>query len=465
VSTPRGLARLAWLERAAIGMTPVIALTVVGLGLRIGAGERMRGAMVYARAPGQGRGGLAWQLVVVADEGGVREVVPDAEVDVEASTGSARATWRGVTNAEGVAEVGLDLPGVKWGDPVAFRATGKDRVVLADGSVTWPHEAPSVEAHEEALHPTRTTGAIAIAVFLRGGKLVPGASETAFVRVVDADTRTPLDGVELTFAPEPGLVVARTGARTSDGGRSEVQVTAEFLLAGWTIDAKAPSVNGVEGKVGSWYGAVPVAPGAASVELPEVITPETAYPLTFEVPPATRHLYVEVDDASGRDFGAAVDVTASHAEVTLPGLAPGPYWLVTSSDARGAEALTGTTLARPFDVGTPKTASVLRSAEPFPRFLAIDGLVRPKALAATRRRRAVWVVLTALAGAAALEVLLLLRAAERARRKLLALSDAAADAGADGPGLEPRQAGSVAILILVTILGFALIAALMMVRD
>jgi hypothetical protein len=457
--------RLAWLERAAIGMTPVVALAVVALGLRSGAGERIRGALVYARGPGHGRTALAWQLVVVAEEGGVREVVPGATVDVEASLRGARATWHGVTNAEGVAEVGLDLPGVKWGDPVALRATASDGAVLADGSVMWPPEGPPVDAHEEAIHPTRATGELAIEVLLRGGKLVPGASETALVRVTNAATRAPLDDVALTFTPEPGLVVAPTEARTANGGRSEVQVSAEFLLAGWIVEAKAPSADGAEAKSGSWYGALPVAPGGASVKLPEVIPAHTPYPLTFEVPPATKHLYVEIDDAWGRDFGAAIDATASRAEATLPRLAPGHYWLVTSSDARGAEALSGTTLARPFDVGEPKPVTALRSAEPFSRFLAVDGLVRPIAAAAARRRRAVWVVLTALVVAAMLEVLLLLRAAERARRKLATLSDATTEAGADGRELGPRQAGGVAILVLVTILGFALIAALMMVRN
>jgi hypothetical protein len=77
----------------------------------------------------------------------------------------------------------------------------------------------------------------------------------------------------------------------------------------------------------------------------------------------------------------------------------------------------------------------------------------------------VWIVLGALALAAGLEVLLLLRAAARARGRLARLSAATEDAGGEGPGLEPDAAGGIAVLVLATILGFVLIAALMMVRD
>jgi hypothetical protein len=463
VTAPGPLARL---ERAAIGATPVIALAIVALGLRIGAGTRDRGALVYARGPGHGRGGLAWQIVLVAEEGGVREVLPEASFDVAASVRGEHATWHGVTNADGVAEAWLDLPGAAWGDPVALKATAEDGEVLGEGAVKWPEAPHAAPAAEGKLTATRTTGPLGIEVFVRAGKLVPGSPESVFVRVVDAATRKGREDVALTFVPEPGVSVARAEARTSKDGWAEVRVTAEFLVAGWTVDAKTGS------EAGSWYGALPVAPGAASVELPAVLPPAHAYPLALVVPPATRRLYVEVDDAWGCDFASAVDVPSTSSSgsvgVTLPGLPAGAYWLVTSSDARGAEALTGSTLARPFEVtddNAPSGRDVRRAAAPFARFLALDGLVRPHARAAARRRRGVWIALGALLAAAGLEVLLLLRAAARARGRLARLSEATEDAGGDGPGLEPDAAGGIAVLVLATVLGFVLIAALMMVRD
>jgi hypothetical protein len=131
--------------------------------------------------------------------------------------------------------------------------------------------------------------------------------------------------------------------------------------------------------------------------------------------------------------------------------------------------LTGSTLARPFEVADDTAPSgepaVRRAAAPFARFLALDGLIGPHARAAARRRRGVWIVLGALLAAAGLEAALLLRAAARARGRLARLSAATEDAGGEGPGLEPDAAGGIALLVLATVLGFVLIAALMMVRD
>jgi hypothetical protein len=454
-------------ERAAIGATPVVALAIVALGLRIGAGTRDRGVLVYGRGPGHGRAGLAWQIVLVAEEAGVRDVLANTAVDVTASARGEHATWHGETNAEGVAEVWLDLPGVSWGEPITLEARAADREVLGEGVVKWPAAREIAPPLEGALPATRIMGPLSIAVFLRDGKLVPGSPETVSVRVVDEATRTGREDVALTFAPEPGLRVARSEVRTSKGGWADVRVTAEFLVAGWTALAKSGD------ETGSWYGAFPVAPGGAGVELPRVVPPEKVFPLAFVVPPATRRLYVEVEDVWGCDFAAAVDASSASgsgaALLTLPALAAGDYWLVTSSDARGAEALTGSTLARPFVAGEGPERStdpdVRRPGAPFARFLALDGLLRPHARAAVRRRRGVWIVLGALLAAAGLEALLLLRAAARARGRLARLSEATEDAGGHGPGLEPDAAGGIAVLVLATVLGFVLIAALMMVRG
>jgi hypothetical protein len=462
---------LARLERAAIGVTPIVAVVVVAIGLRVGGGARIRGVKIQARGPGHGRVGLAWQMVALGEEGGVREVLPATTVDLVASARGASATWRGVTNADGVAEAWLDLPGTTWGDPVTLRATAEDGEVLADGTVAWPREPPASALDDARAHATRVTGDLAIEVFLRDGKLVPGFPERAFVRVTDAATRKGMEDVALTFAPEPGLSVDPASTRTAAGGWSEVHVTAEFLLAGWTVEARGPGPAGRDGRTGSWYGALPVAPGAAAVALPQRLAPEERTPLTFVAPAATHRLYVEVDDAWGCDFAAAVDMTDSSGSgataVSLPALAPGAYWLVTSSDPHGAESLTGTTLARPFEVGGASGASsepdVVRAAAPFTRFLAVDGLARPLAQATRRRRRGLMVALAALLTAAALEVVLVLRAAARARIRLARLSEAAGDL--DGPGLAPREPGGVTVLVLVTVLGFALMAGLMMLRE
>ena len=78
------------------------------------------------------------------------------------------------------------------------------------------------------------------------------------------------------------------------------------------------------------------------------------------------------------------------------------------------------------------------------------------------------IALGALATAMGLETWLILRAAARARRRMLALSDAALQAGLDtleGAGAAARARVRVAVLIVVTLLGFALLAMLLLDRG
>ena len=77
---------------------------------------------------------------------------------------------------------------------------------------------------------------------------------------------------------------------------------------------------------------------------------------TLVAPNPRTTVYVEVDDAEGREFGAVLPLAVEEgdpmpkAHLAIPSLAPGPHWLVTSGHPRGAEHMSGATLARPFIV-------------------------------------------------------------------------------------------------------------------
>jgi hypothetical protein len=213
------------------------------------------------------------------------------------------------------------------------------------------------------------------------------------------------------------------------------------------------------------------------VSLPLVLDGDAPFPLRFSVPEASKRLYVEVEDAHGRDFAAALDVTLGAATAEIPRLLPGLYWLVTSSDPRGAELLTGSTVARPFRVGAPSfsvLAELATLVELVPpkasRTLVLDGLRAPKERATRARRRGLAIALGALGIGGALELFLLARASARARRRMQELTDAALLAqGAVGEAMSYETAGTAAarlvIVGLLTLLGFALLAALLLVRG
>lgn len=51
-----------WVERWLLALTPGLALATVALGMRVGAGEKVRAAMVYGAPDAHAGTGQAWQL-------------------------------------------------------------------------------------------------------------------------------------------------------------------------------------------------------------------------------------------------------------------------------------------------------------------------------------------------------------------------------------------------------------------
>jgi hypothetical protein len=463
------------LARLAIVLTPAVALATVALGLRVGASTRARGARVYVAPQGAGRPGIAVRLVTMAEESGVLEVVPERDLVLEASSGDRRATWRGSSNAEGVAEGWLDLGSLPPAERVTFALRGADGVVLASGEIAVPPPLPRVEPSGSAVHAARTSGPLVIEVYVYGGALVPGEVVPVLARVRDAFTHEDVAGAVLNAEPEPGLRVTRPFEALPGRRWYRSEVTAEFLTASWAVTAQVPAKGG---EASVWVGALPVSPGAAGAVLPPVVAAGTPLSVHLSPPPATRRLYVEVDDQAGRDFAAALEVNpkgdGAGVELEVPPLAAGDYWLVTSSDPHGSETLSGTTIARPFHVGPrdagedpPIMASlVTRTAHPIARPLSFDGLSEPRRRVSRARRRGMLIALGALVVATLLEALLVVRAARGARKGGLAVSEAALGAGGERVGAgEGGGLVGVAILVLVTLLGFALTAALLSVKG
>jgi hypothetical protein len=458
-------------ERLALVMTPIVALATVALSLRAGATSRSRGALVYGAPPAGGRSGIACQIVTTADETGVREIVPISGIDIAASSKGHEAHWHGSTNRDGIGEAWLPLPQVTWGDAIVLTATAEGGETLARGSFVWPESSSRVGTQEAPVRPMQRHGDLWLDVFVNAGRLPPGFESEVLVRARQGASGGPIRDVLLSAVPEPGLSIPQPVARTDVDGWAELRVTADYLLASFSLSASAPSPDS---RTGEWQGALPVAPGGAFVRLPSSVPAGQPWPIEVDLANASPRMYVEVDDAAGRDFGGALDVEQTSrggvARALLPALASGRYWLVTSVDPRGATTLSGGTLARPFLVGDV-ASSVQRSPElaiqsppPFTRFLAVDGMARHRGAGDARRRRGLVAALGSLAVAACLEILLVLRASHRAKRQLVALSEATEDAGGAAVKSDFGRAG-VMILVLVSLLGFALVAALLLVRS
>jgi hypothetical protein len=444
-----------------------VAVATLAVGLRMGASPAVRAAVVYGAPPSADHRGLAWQIVTLLDDRGVQEAIPLPHLTVFARARGLESRWDGSTNADGVAEAWLDLPGVSFGDVVSLEVVAPDESrPLASGLASWPEEVARPLPEGPALvRSSRRDGDLVVDVAVYGGRLAPGFFSSLWVRVIDKATKEAVAGAVIDAEPEPGLSVQASRVTSNVEGYAELRVSAQIHVV--ALGLRASMGTGTPGRSGAWYGAIPVAPGAAFVAMPSAISPGEPRAFDVVVPTVLPRIYAEVDDEVGRAFAASLEVERSHATVAVPRLGPGRYWLVTAGDPRGAESLEGAAVARPFLVADPSSldrASLgprLATSSPprFSRFVALDGLPGKRRADGSRHRRGLAVALGALGLAAALEAILVLRAVARSKRLVARLAGVLED---ESVAMErPFSAGSVLIGLLVAMLGFALLAALL----
>jgi hypothetical protein len=233
---------------------------------------------------------------------------------------------------------------------------------------------------------------------------------------------------------------------------------------------------------GKWFGALPVAPGAFFVSVPRTL-PEGKATEAVLIAPNPRHVvYAELDDEKGRVAAGALAVGVEPGDPTprarfpLPPLAAGLHWLVVSGEPRGAEHLGGATIAKPLLVGHADGVDADRPcsvgpwlaqhpASGFARWVALDGLPQRSAANRGRHRLGLGIGLVALLAAALLEAILLVAGA-RGARDALQRRMAALEGGAEASRVTaPPAGGGLAVALLVAVLGFALLAALVVTKG
>ena len=456
-------------------LPPVIAAAAVAVGLRLGAPRAgIPAALVYgAAASGQG---LAWQIVAFEEDGASREPMAGADLAVTARAGGREARWQGTTDPDGVAEALLPLPGP---DGLWLEVRRGD-VLLAGGDATTPATIPPREPPAAAWMPfARRDGAIVIDVAVLGQRVAPGFPAVLLVHATDAVTREPVTSASVELESDPSLLPGGRG-QTDSRGWAQLVTTPVGLAVSAAVRARSP-----DGRAGQWTGGLFVSPGAAEVRtrLRWASDEEPVFELIAPTPRAIA--YVEVDDAQGRVWAAAVPLAGAPgalptASARAPRLSAGLYWVVCSSDAAGAARLGPGTAARPFFVapndeaalsfgtdplgcaapGDPRelpaalaSCLALARAAPVARWTALDGSSMQQARDRARRSRGLAVAVGAVVLAALLELMLLLRAAAASRQRLRAEVDP------DGAPSALARAWSVGAALLVALLGFALLAA------
>lgn len=469
-------------ERLLLVATPMVAMATVGLGLRLGAGDAVRAAVV-AGAPLSGAGtGLAWQLVVFDEDRNLREPAAHLDVSVVARGPEGEARWAGQTNEDGVAEAVLPLTGR---DVHLEVRSGK--TLLASGNARTPPVVVREPADPAWARFARREGAVSLDVAVLGQRVATGFPAHLWVRATLATqaSATPLAGVSIEPLAETSFLPASPTAITDARGWAEVVATPVGHAVDVELRARAP-----DGRTGLWVGNLYISPGAAQLAMDERVSPEQQPVIDVVVPTARTTAYLEIDDASGRAWAAAVPVASEAGQLARatargPRLAPGLYWAVCAEDPSGAASLGPGTVARPFFVAASDPAALafgtdatgcappadprdtarvvseclaLAPAAPTPRWTALEGFSMQHARDAERKARGRDVALGAIVVAIVLEALLLLRAARSSRAVLQQAADEAGEELTPYPSAASR-AWTVGISVLVALMGFALLAA------
>ncbi len=446
--------------RISILVVAVMSIATVAIGLRFGASEALRAAIVVGAPLPRGGGRAAWQLKTQEDDGRTRTAISARVV--------ARIRARGVervidtaTNLDGVAELPFGVPDLATGDRVELDVRdASTNAVLARGVATWPKDplAPII-APDVKVRPSRIEGAVKMSVAVLGGALAPGqpgrvwiyGQTSALSWSVDA---TPDMGIEIAapFQVRRDVLCPHVGF---------IELTARGLTAGVTLHAKDS-----EEHVGEWYGALPVMPGAMHLTAPVYADAGTVQ-IAIASGGARTLAYIEVDDDHGRATAQTVELTGEppHANVSLDIRTPGLDFIVVSGVADGAEAMTGATRAFPIWIGTGgpcETWLAGQSARAFPRFVALDGFVEKRAVLAARKKRGRLIAFVGLALGSLLETLLLLRAARDGKRQLQNVQNAIIEGGETATVHRTRRRGllDVIVVLMLSLLGFVLLFAL-----
>jgi hypothetical protein len=471
-------------ERWLLALTPAVAMATVALGLRVGAGEKVRAAMVYGAPAAHAGFGQAWQLAVFDEERGVREPVRLDGVDVVARAGTSVLHWQVATNEDGAAELGMPLKQA----PDHVDVSAGDKLLVSGQAEPAPAPAPPSPLAAWARF-ARRAGPISLDVALLGQRAASGFPANLWVRARDASTGEPREGIAIHVESDPGLTPTEPTVTTDAVGWAHLVVTPMGFSVPLVLRAEyaGARTGPPQANTGEWAGGLFISPGGSRIAMQDRYAPGTPIALEVTVPTMRKTAYVEIDDAAGRAWAVAAalppsDTQLPRAALQAPPLAPGLYWAVAADDPIGASKLGPGTIARPFFVADSDEAALafgtdpdacappadihetsrvlgaclaLVAPAPVPRWTALDGFALQSARDARRHARGLTIAMGAIVLAVILEALLLIRIVATSSARLRAASKE----GDAGDALRTGRVWGIVLALLVAMLGFALLGA------
>ncbi len=342
---------------------PALAAALVAWALLGGGDERVRYVQVLG---GPTRAGATLSVLVRAStlDGERRVPLPGLALRGLARTATQSASVSGTTDAQGELEVRFELEGVPTTDPWLRVESVGTAAVLADGALSLGGEPWRAGARREGgWLRAQTDGALQVRAAAASGSFAVPFEGTLVLQVLAArdpgappappgDAVQPVAGAQLSLELVGAERVTTSPLVTDASGTVSVELRPTEHAVSARVLARAGA------RLGRWYGALPVSPGAISVA-------RTRDGLLLRSPIVRERAYVSLVTQRQRLSGAIVPLVADEsggARGLLP-LAPQlsarlddePTWAVVSSeyDKRSAGAV-GWPLSPPFDPASPR---------------------------------------------------------------------------------------------------------------
>ncbi len=427
---------------------PIVTVAVVALALLTAAAPRpFRAARIWGGPTDGPRLSLRVEVVDVVESGGevVERAVPGEKGAVLIHVGRFEAARPLALDAEGAAEVALDLP--ETSEPIVASVTQNGNHIalgrIALERARWAKAARRrggwIEGHVSGGHEVRVAPE-------RGAFAVP-FEEGLLVEVSRAGNA--VAGASLVVEATGGRVVPRE-ARTDARGHARFSLTPDEHALGLNVVVSEGNARS-EASIG-----LPVVPGALRARL-------VGGALEVEAPVPREVAYYALVNETARLAGGRIAFAANgrgdfSARVPLPPLAAPPSHAVVSSerDLRSAAAV-GWPLGVPPD-GTPATTFDAVDA------LLLDGRSLGAARETARRARVRWATVAFCAVAVLLELALLFRHTRARDRELDEHLAREGIAGEQADKLAPARSLALFLAVAAVALGFLLLAIAAVIR-
>jgi hypothetical protein len=426
---------------------PLFTIAVVSFALFVvGSPRPLTAARIWV-GPTEGVSRITPRISVFVRFMGIEEPAALDSITLDARTSDGRtATWSGAIDEQGMATPTLDFGAPVHGAISVQVSTGGKTLAVGVLELTPDEWRKSLRELGGFIAHGSRSGSLLVQVAPGRGALAVPFEDPLLVEVRNANG--PVRNVKLSFDPDGMAVDEKNTRLTTDAmGRAFVRVTPREHVVSLRVNATLGEEKG------SWFGRLPIIPGAFSVRLEE-----NGLSIVSPIPRDIAYYAVITRDRTLTRGSVVLQPTPNglaSAHVPLPERPAEPLWAIASGEP---ELDSSSTVGWPLQA-VPPGAEPARSRVTVDPLL-VDGIYRAEVIDGKRRSQARWIAGGVTLIAVILASLLFSYVGRRSRVVLEAhlaesmLEDGASERISDRPG----RFWGVVIAILCVALGFLVVA-------